>query len=71
MTLVEAIITKKRPLSLLLFGTLDLDNLDNVARMAFAVGIDGGANTAVRIASELAVGSENKLYLNKNTQLKR
>src|SRR5579871_600259 len=36
--LVEAIITAQHPLSRLLFGTIDLDNLDNVARMAWALG---------------------------------
>lgn len=61
--LVEAIVRKKHPLSALLFGTLDLDNLDNVARMASALGIGRGAELAVQLASSLVVDRDSNLWL--------
>jgi HD superfamily phosphohydrolase len=53
--LVEDIVTGQHPLSRLLFGTLDLDNLDNVARMGFALGIREGAEIATSLARQLHV----------------
>lgn len=61
--LVEAVVTGKHPLSALLFGTIDLDNLDNVARMAWALGLSGGPELAIRLASALAVGRDFRLRL--------
>lgn len=61
--LVEAIVTGQHPLSLLIFGTLDLDNLDNVARMAWALGIAGGPEIAMRLASVLTVSRDSRLRL--------
>jgi HD superfamily phosphohydrolase len=63
--LVEAIITRRHPLSVLLFGSIDLDNLDNVARMAWALGISGGQSLAVRLATGLSVSREGHLKLSK------
>jgi HD superfamily phosphohydrolase len=53
--IVEAIVTGQHPLSVLLFGTIDLDNLDNMARMAWALGMPSGPDLAVRLASALSV----------------
>ncbi len=67
--LVEAIVTGHHPLSLLLFGTIDLDNLDNIARMGWALGIPQGGSLAVRIASALSVTSDRQLHLSKTDQV--
>jgi HD superfamily phosphohydrolase len=60
------IVTKRHPLSVLLFGTLDLDNLDNVARMATFVGNRGCARISLRIAGHLSVSDDGKLILPQN-----
>jgi HD superfamily phosphohydrolase len=44
LTTLEAIINGEHPLANLLFGTVDFDNLDNVARMNWALGIRGGGD---------------------------
>lgn len=66
--LVLQIVNKKHPSSPLLFGTLDFDNLDNVQRMAWALGeaIDTGAFR--RIASELSTTLDGQLVLSANLQ---
>lgn len=61
--LVESIITGKHPLSVLLFGSLDLDNLDNVARMAWALGLPSRRDTITELASYLSVNREHQLQL--------
>lgn len=61
--LVSEIVQKQHPLSLLLFGTLDLDNLDNVARMATFLGMGTYADLAVQIARQLSVSREKQLVL--------
>ena len=61
--LIQAIITRQHPLSLLLFGSLDLDNLDNVVRMAWALGLDVPASLAVTLARGLGVSRDGKLVL--------
>jgi hypothetical protein len=61
--LVEAVVTGQHPLSVLLFGTIDLDNLDNVARMAWALGMPGGPELATRLASTLTVSRDSRLRL--------
>lgn len=66
--LVEAIVTGHHPLSLLLFGTIDLDNLDNIGRMGWALGMPQGNSLAVRLASGLSVTRERQLRLSKITQ---
>ncbi len=63
--IVTEIVQKKHPLSLLLFGTLDLDNLDNVVRMATFLGVRGCAQLSVRIASHLRVTRERQLVLSR------
>jgi hypothetical protein len=66
--LVKAIITGSHPLSLLLFGTLDLDNLDNVARMTRALGFGGGSELAIKLASALKVSRDARLWLNEASE---
>jgi hypothetical protein len=61
--LVLEIVEKRHPLSLLLFGTLDLDNLDNVVRMATFIGWRGSETLSVRIARALTVTKDHKLVL--------
>jgi hypothetical protein len=61
--LVEEIVTGRHRLARLLFGTIDLDNLDNVVRMAWALGIANGGALATEIASTLSVDSRSRLLL--------
>src|ERR1051326_3831370 len=61
--LVEAIVTRQHPLSVLLFGSIDLDNLDNVARMAWGLGIVGSSMWATHLASVLGVSRDFRLQL--------
>jgi hypothetical protein len=65
--IVEAIISNAHPLSKLLFGTLDLDNLDNVARMAWALGLVKTGDLATAIAKSLTVGRDGDLLLDEVT----
>ena len=53
--LVEEIVSGQHTLSPLLFGTLDFDNLDNVARMSWALGPNQSSSFATQIAEELSV----------------
>src|SRR5581483_3272677 len=61
--IVQAIITRTHPLSQLLFGSLDLDNLDNVARMAWALGIESDPGLLVDIAKNVTVTPDGVLEL--------
>jgi hypothetical protein len=60
---VEQIVSGNHPLSVLLFGSLDLDNLDNVVRMAWALGKRDAPDVAVRLASALSVEQDGRLCL--------
>jgi len=53
--LVEQIVADAHPLSPLLFGTLDFDNLDNVARMGWALGHPESRSFTNAIAEQLSV----------------
>lgn len=66
--LVQAILSRSHPLSRLLFGTIDLDNLDNVVRMAWGLGIDGWQDIALRISSNLKVSTGGELLLSERLQ---
>lgn len=61
--IVEAIVSGNHPLSKLLFGSVDLDNLDNVARMAWAVGISGGGETVTKLATCIRLTRKGQLAL--------
>jgi HD superfamily phosphohydrolase len=61
--LVNAIIDSSHPLSQLLFGTLDLDNIDNVARMGWALGLSRDAGLALRIASSMSIDRAHGLVM--------
>jgi HD superfamily phosphohydrolase len=61
--LVQAIISGAHPHSQLLFGTLDFDNLDNVARMNWALGQLTSADSLVRLATHLSVNDTGQLSL--------
>jgi len=63
---VKAILTKQHALSSLIFGVVDFDNLDNVLRMCWALGIRHSTNDASEIedlASSLDVMPDGKLLL--------
>jgi len=61
--LLTQILDGSHPLSRLLFGSIDFDNLDNVARMAWALGIPGGATIAKDLASSLSITPTGQLSL--------
>jgi len=64
--LVEQIVSEAHPLSKLLFGSIDLDNLDNVARMAWALGLERASTCAVDIATLMSVGRDGSLRLRRD-----
>jgi len=63
--LVQAIINRQHPLSTLLFGSMDFDNLDNVARMAWAIGIHFLPSLPLDLAKALSVTREGVLQLSR------
>jgi HD superfamily phosphohydrolase len=58
-----SLVSRSHPLSKLIFGTLDFDNLDNVIRMSWALGIGNSPETAIKISAALAVNSRGELEL--------
>ena len=64
--LVAEILTRKHPLARLIFGELDFDNLDNVVRMAWALGISADSTLAEGLACKLAVGRTANLLLSRS-----
>ena len=63
-TIVREILKSKHPMSALLFGSMDLDNLDNVMRMAWALGMEADPRLAVDLARSLDVDADGQLLLN-------
>ena len=61
--LVLEIVGKTHRSSRLLFGVLDLDNLDNIARMAWAMGMQPNTNAFVTIARALSVDLDGGVLL--------
>ncbi len=61
--LVREILKSKHAMSPLLFGSMDLDNLDNVMRMAWALGMEANPRLAVKLARSLDVATDGKLLL--------
>lgn len=62
---VDLIVSGQHPLSVLLFGSLDLDNLDNVGRMAAYLGLKNGGGLAQTLAASLEVTFQGQLLLPK------
>lgn len=62
-SLVKNIVSGKHPLSKLLFGTLDFDNLDNVARMNLALGQLHNTEDLLTLARNLSVSEAGELIL--------
>lgn len=65
---VRAILEGGHPLSTLLFGDLDLDNLDNVYRMAWYLGEKCDPGHAVRLASLVDVDRKGTKFLAREHQ---
>jgi HD superfamily phosphohydrolase len=61
--LIDQVIEGRHPLATLLAGTLDIDNLDNVARMAWALGLPCNVAFATTIASHLTIDGRGRLVL--------
>jgi HD superfamily phosphohydrolase len=61
--IVLQIVRKHHPASVLLFGALDFDNLDNVLRMAWALGLGIDPAPFLKIAGELAASLEGHAVL--------
>lgn len=61
--LVMAIVQKRHHASRLLFGSLDFDNLDNVARMAWALGLSVNTGHFIDLARALGVSVRGELFL--------
>lgn len=61
--IVMAIVKKQHPSSALLFGGLDFDNLDNVLRMSWALGMSVKSEPFLHLARELGVSIEGQLVL--------
>ena len=61
--IVLQIVRKRHPASTLIFGTLDFDNLDNVLRMAWALGLGPDPAPFLQIAGDLAVSIEGEVTL--------
>ena len=64
--IVLQIVNKAHASSALLFGTLDFDNLDNVQRMAWALGLGIDSGPFRKIASELSTTLDGELMLTEN-----
>jgi HD superfamily phosphohydrolase len=65
--LVLSILQGEHPLSELIFGVLDYDNLDNVMRMAWALGIDNRKISILSFVKEIGVGTDKSLLFPKKS----
>ena len=61
--IVSAILAGKHPLSRLLFGTVDFDNIDNIGRMAWALGLAPDIAALISLAAAIGVNSAGELTL--------
>ena len=55
--IIEAILKKEHPLSSLLFGKMDLDNIDNVSRMSWALGLEYDIRNSIQLASLISINN--------------
>lgn len=60
---IRSILDKRHPLSVLIFGDLDLDNIDNVYRMAWYLGHHIERRDALELAGSIDVDREGRKYL--------
>lgn len=60
---IESILEKQHPLHALIMGTLDFDNIDNVWRMAWGLGLTKSSLSAVRLASEINIAANGNLIV--------
>lgn len=63
--IVMSIVRGQHPLSRLLFGSIDFDNLDNVARMNWMLGVDVEKQRLLRLAENLGAAGHAALELPK------
>lgn len=56
--IVESILEKNHPLSLLLFGGLDIDNIDNVCRMSWSLGMKYPPENALNLAKSISISKK-------------
>ncbi|MGB7243809.1 MAG: hypothetical protein WBC93_17200, partial [Sulfitobacter sp.] len=61
--IVMSIVRGQHPLSRLVFGSIDFDNLDNVARMNWMLGVDVQKQRLLRLAENLGAGPKTSLIL--------
>lgn len=60
---IEEILEKRHRLHALIMGTLDFDNIDNVWRMAWALGLTNSSSNAVELASSITVTNGGELVV--------
>lgn len=65
---IDAILKKSHPLHMLIMGTLDFDNIDNVWRMAWALGITKSALGATKLASEISINDDGALIVPRSSR---
>ncbi len=60
---IEEILEKRHRLHALIMGSLDFDNIDNVWRMAWALGLTKSSSNAVELASSITVTNDGGLVV--------
>jgi HD superfamily phosphohydrolase len=60
---VRLILTKQHPLHTLIFGSLDFDNIDNVWRMCWALGVQADAQDAIALANAIDILPDGRLLI--------
>jgi len=65
---IESILQKCHPLHALIMGTLDFDNIDNVWRMAWALGLTKSSSGATSLASEINVTANGALVVPRSSR---
>ncbi|OGS78588.1 MAG: hypothetical protein A2Z94_06395 [Gallionellales bacterium GWA2_55_18] len=60
---IEEILQKRHRFSPLIMGSLDFDNIDNVWRMAWALGLTKSSSSAIELASTITVAEDGGLVV--------
>lgn len=60
---IDDVLQKRHRLSPLIMGSLDFDNIDNVWRMAWALGLSKSCSSALELASSITVSEDGKLVV--------